>query len=290
MISVSHAIGAGVLTAVLYGSASYSVKGRWNNKLPINPLKIVADFTGRASLANTQVFFFSLIVIWLSLYWVLRTGTLVPFDDTVLGLLGIAVGGAAGGKIADAARNRVSAENWAWAKKKKWIQRDFTKASLDRTPRVGDLFTSDQGFEVARFQAVAFSLVVGLSLLVRGTTAPVGDIQAVDVNATYLTLIGISQGVYIGGKVVWPSLIAEIDAKLDKVRGLELAFVTAVAKSSAWAAAPAAERNLALSRQAAPAEYNAYVGSASEAAEMVRESTGGNVITREMTEPDLPQA
>jgi len=288
MTSLYHAAIATALVAILYGFASYSVRGRWGGRAPINPLKIVADFTGRASLANTQVFFFSLIVIWLSLYWVVQTGNLEMFDDTVLGLLGITVGGGAGGKIADAARNRVSAENWAWAKRKKWIRRDFTRAPLDRTPRISDLLTSDQGFEVARFQAVAFSLVVGISLLVQGTAAEVGGAATIGIDATYLALIGISQGVYVGGKVVWPNLINAIDTKLDALRKLEVAFQTAVARSAEWAAAAPADRTLALARQVAPAEYNAYFAAASEAAEMVRESTGGNVISREMTEPDLP--
>lgn len=288
MVSVSHAIAATGLVVILYGFASYSVRGRWGGKAPLNPLKIVADFTGRASLANTQVFFFTLIVIWLSLYWVVQTGNLELFDDTVLGLLGITVGGAAGGKIADAARNRVSAENWAWAKRKKWIRRDFTRAPLDRTPRVSDLLTSDQGFEVARFQAVAFSLVVGISLLIQGAAAEVGGAATIKIDATYLTLIGISQGVYVGGKVVWPNLINDINTKLDTLRKLEVAFQTAVAGSAAWTAAAAGERTVSLAREIAPAEYNAYFAAASGAAEMVRESTGGNVITRDMTEPDLP--
>lgn len=287
MTDVKYAIAATALLAILYALASCSVRKRWDNKAPINPLKILADATGRASLANTQVFFFSLIVLWLSLYWVMQTGELKIFDDTVLGLLGITVGGAAGGKVADAARNRVSTENWAWAKRKKWIQRDFTRASLNRTPLVGDLFTSDQGFEVARFQAVAFSLVVGVSLFYQGISWYPGT-SLIKIDASYLTLIGISQGVYVGGKVVWPSLFADISTKLDNVRELEVAFIAAVAKAPAWAAKAGAERTMVSAQSIAPAKYGAYIAAAAEAAEMVRESTGGNIITHEMLAPDLP--
>ena len=137
----------------------------------MNPLKIVAAPNGKASLSSAQLFFFTLIVLWLAVYWVLQKGQLVSINESILGLLGIAIVGTGVGKITDATRFRVTAENWAWAKKKNWIKKDFTQASVERTPRFSDLLTTDQGFDIGRFQAVGFSLTVGIALLYNGATA-----------------------------------------------------------------------------------------------------------------------
>ena len=168
VFSILHAIVATVLILVLYGLSSFVVRSRWEHKFVLDPLKIIADASGRASLSSAQVFFFTLIVLWLAIYWVVQEGNLISIDNSVLGLLGIAIVGSGVGKITDSTRFRATGENWAWARKKNWIKKDFTKASVERTPKIGDLLSSDQGFDVARFQAVGFSLVVGIALLYQG--------------------------------------------------------------------------------------------------------------------------
>ena len=74
MFSVPDEIVATVLILVLYGLASFAVKNRWQHKIVVSPLKVIADSSGRASLSCAQVFFFTLIVLWLAIYWVLREG------------------------------------------------------------------------------------------------------------------------------------------------------------------------------------------------------------------------
>ncbi|MDE2906027.1 MAG: hypothetical protein OXQ28_08070, partial [Acidobacteriota bacterium] len=138
-----------------------------------------------------------------------------------------------------------------------------------------DLVTSDQGFDVARFQAVVFSVVVGMSLLYSGATA--ADAKAFSsfaIGNAYLTLIGISQGVYVGGKAIGGNLFADLDAKLTELRSLEQAFQIAVAKSPAWRDADPSNRTLlAAAEQAAPDQYLAYAGAAEIAAAMVGQLT-----------------
>lgn len=285
MLNIPHAVAATVLVAVLYGFASFAIRQRWDDKPQINPLKIVADFSGRASLSSMQVFFFSLVVLWLAIYWVINSSELVAINNTVLGLLGIAVVGSGTGKAVDASRFRVTGENWAWAKKKGWINRDFTKSGVGRTPRFSDLLTTEQGFEVARFQAVAFSLVIGLSMLYEGATAAnATEFSSFSIDDSYLALIGISQGVYIGAKVVGTSPVVELNTKLDKVRQLELAFTSAVVKSQAWIDEAPADRSMKLaSEKCAPVEYAAYMSAATEAAEIVGNMTGVPVAPSLMT-------
>ena len=289
MSSPPHAIVATVLVVVLYAFAVNAVKHLWEHKLSINPLKLVSDPTGRASLSAIQVLFFTMIVVWLATYWALQERTLVPIDDSLLALLGIASAGSLLGKGANTARFRVSGENWSWAKKKGWIKNDFTQNPSGRKPRSSDLITSESGLDVARFQAVGFSLVIGIALLYEGATAPDSNtFSQFTIDDAYLTLIGISQGVYVGGKVVGGNLIADLNASLDKVRPLELAFTTAVLKSDPWRNASEEVRTMGLARlKSAPDEYAAYMSAATEASAMV-ESLTGNSINFEVIEPGLP--
>lgn len=289
MFSVPHAIVATVLTLVLYGLASFAVKNRWDHKIVVHPLKVIADGSGRASLSTAQVFFFTMIVLWLAVYWVVQEGNLISIDNSVLGLLAIAVVGSGVGKITDSTRFQTSAENLAWAKKKKWINNDFTKASAERTPKVSDLLTSDQNFDVARFQAVGFSLVVGIALLYNGATVANAEaFSKVTINEAYLALIGISQGAYVGGKYVGSNLFRELNTKLDKVRSLEVAFILAVANSREWKDKALQERNMTFACETCAAnEYIEYISATTEAAEIVSHMTG-NPIDDARIQPMLP--
>ena len=288
VLSFPHAIGATVTVLVLYGLAGFAVKRRWEHKIVVHPLKVVADASGRASLSCTQVLFFTLIVLWLAIYWVTREGTLVPFDSSVLGLLGIAIVGSGVGKITDSARFQATAENMAWARRKNWIKKDFTKSSTKRAPMIGDLLTSDGNFDVARFQAVGFSLVVGIALLYNGATAAsASEFSKFVVDETYLALIGISQGAYVGGKYVGSNLFRELNAKLDKVRSLETDFTSVAANSNEWREKAAKDRTVEFAETCAPSAYITYMSAATEAAEIVGRMTG-NPIDPAYIQPALP--
>ena len=290
MTSHVSAILATVCVVLLYCLAGLVVKSRWGGTWFVNPLKITAHISGRASLSRTQVFAFTLVFAWISVFWLLKTGQLLSIDDTVLALLGIAVAGAGMGRVADTTRFRVSGENWAWAIDKGWILRDFTRAAAGTTPQPRDLFTSDQGFEVARFQAVAFSLIVSIALLYQGATAEtIEAFGAYTIDGPYLTLIGISQGVYVGGKLTGGNLFGDLDKKLSELRSLEQVFNRVVANSADWRRAAPEERNLEFARERlAPAEYCNYMAEATVAIAMVHELTG-IVIQPGRIEPRLPQ-
>ncbi len=291
VFSISHAIAAAVPIILLYVLASYSVRHRWHYKAPINPLKIIADSSRRASLSSIQVFFFTFIVVWLVVYWAIQVKELVAIHPTVLGLLGIAIVGSGTGKAVDAARFRVTVDNWAWAKKKGWIKNDFTQVSSEHVPKFSDLLTTDQGFDIARFQAVAFSLVVGIFLLYSGATAESSvAFSNIKIDGVYLGIIGVSQGAYVGGKYAGANLFAELNKKLDKVRSLEIAFTTAVINSDPWNDTAKSERNMEIAREdCAPGEYAEYIIAATEASEIVGSMTG-NLVDITRIQPELPLA
>lgn len=290
MTSNLSAILATACVVLIYLLAGFAVKKRWEGRWFVHPLKITAHINGRASLSRTQVFVFTLVFVWLSIFWLLKSGQLLSIDDTVLALLGIAVAGAGLGRVADTTRFRISGENWAWAIHKGWILRNFTRAAQGTTPQLRDLFTSEQGFEVARFQAVVFSLVVSIALLYNGATAETTtDFGAYTIDGPYLTLIGISQGVYVGGKLTGGNLFGDLDKKLSEIRSIELMFSKAVSNSGEWRRASREARNLDLAREhIAPEVYSEYMAEATVAVEMVVELTGVE-ITSDRIEPRLPQ-
>ena len=284
-----EAIMATALVAVFYLFATVAVRSRWEDKLLLNPLKITAESNGRASLSKTQVFFFTMVVAWLSIYWVMRGGGLIPFDNSILFLLGVAAGGAGLGRVAGGARARVTGENLAWAKNKGWVKKDFTRTSISHVPKFSDLLSSDQGLEVSRLQAVVFSVIVGISLLYEGATAKsVAEFSAFTIDDSYLALIGISQGVYIGGKCTGESKISNLNVALDKVRKLELAFTKAVIKSENWLKANKADHTMQFAHtRCAPDEYLEYISAATEAAGIVEDLTGNEVGSGSI-QPQLP--
>ncbi len=289
MTSTIYIILTTAILLIFYAIVGFSVKDRWGHKIVLNPLKVIASNSGRASLSNAQIFFFTLIVLWLEIYWVLQEGELVPINESVLVLLGIAIAGSSVGRASDSARFRATAENWAWAKKKKWIKKNFTRSSPERTPRFGDLLTTDQGFDIARFQAVGFSLLIGIALIYSGYTAEdAKGFTEFTIDEGFLALIGISQGAYVGGKFVGGDLFKELNKMLDKARDLEIAFMKAVADSEVWQKETVGNRNMDLaSSTCAPENYIAYIRAAEEASEVV-ESMTGNFINPDCIQPALP--
>lgn len=279
---------ATVLMLCLYLVAGFSVKDRWEHRIVLNPLKIIAASNGRTSLSSAQISFFTAVILWVTSYWTFRTGNLVMFDKSVLGLLGITALGTSAGKITDSTRFRLTSQNWSWAKSKHWIKNDFTGAPSDHSPGLGDLVSTDHGFDITRLQAVGFSLLVGISLLYAGVTA--ADTQSfsmITVPNVYLGLIGISQGAYVAGKYTGGNLYRELDTQLDNIRRLEATFVLALVNSPQWSEAASSRRTNDLAIQCAADEYYEYLHAAKEAAVIVGNMTG-NVIDSSRIRPSLP--
>ena len=223
-----------------------------------NPLIITRGPFGRASLSKLQLFFYSLIVLWLLIYGLVSSGALMKMSSSVLILLGISAAGTAGGQMTESLRHRLTSENWSWLVGQRWIR--STLGAPTALPAFNDLVQSDGMFDVTRFQALGFSVVVGLALIVVGFRE---GLAAVQIDQNLLALIGLSQAVYVGGKAVGSSPIAEIDALVTKLRDLERAF-----QVKAVSVDPPAE-NLAQAETKATAELAAYVNAARIAAGLV---------------------
>jgi hypothetical protein len=155
-----------VVTVLFYVFGALSLK---TNIMPkrrrLNPLWLAIDGTGRASLSQIQVIYFTVIVLFLVIYILLRTGILASLSSTVLLLLGIAGVGSVAGQLASNNTQRISYENWAWLKHKGWTAPHGMTVDA---PRWNDLFATNDVFDPYRFQMVSFSFVIGIALLMIG--------------------------------------------------------------------------------------------------------------------------
>lgn len=253
-----------------------------------NPLVITQGVHARASLSNLQLLFFTLAVVWVVVAFLTWTSELAGLSGDVVVLLGIGAAGTAGGKVAAVAKKRLDSENWAWLVHKGWIKASIEHGPNDRKPEFGDLLRTGSEFDISKFQLFVFSLLVGLALVYFAAHgADVPDTSGFQVPGAYLSLIGLSQIAYIGGKAVGPSTIGDLNKKLIEVRRLESEFVKAVELE--WSKPDSTTpRSLEATRAAAPEKYHDYRMRADEAATMVGERTG-NPVSDANVEPTIPR-
>lgn len=229
-----------LVIVILYTFIGFCVskRGRWSSKcIVFSPMKIVAGSNRLASLSNFQMLLFTLAVLWLSIHWLVKSGGMIvkPEGDIAI-LLGIAGSGTALGKATDNIRSMLSQENFFWLKEKKWIEKDLIRGKYNgRKPRLRDMISTDGKWDISRFQALGFTLFIVVALLWQGISVEIPpNTFEFSVGQTYLTLIGASQALYVGGKFSQKDSIKQLDVKLDEVREKERAFRLAVSISKDW--------------------------------------------------------
>lgn len=275
VVSISLFVALYVLCAQCFGGD----KKKWS------PIAITAGSMGRGSLSKLQIFFFSFVVIWLLTYILLRTGELSALSSDVLMLLGISAAGTAGAKATAVSRKRLSSENWSWLVKKGWV-----KAKMDKCQESwGDLLLTEGEFDVSKFQMLAFNLVVAIALLISGLT----ELADFTIPPTLLGILGLSQVVYLGGKIIPANPYADLNSMTTALRDLESKFMEAVVK--VWQTnppqnrSPAEKWDLKTAKADALAEHTAYVETASKLTELVK-STLEDIATPPFnTKPDIPK-
>jgi hypothetical protein len=86
--------------------------------------------------------------------------------------------------------------------------------ACDQTARWRDIVTSDGEFDVYRFQNVVFSLVVVGALLGAGFS----DLSTFAIPLNLLGILGLSQIVYVGGKLATPPSFDELNKAATDLR------------------------------------------------------------------------
>lgn len=202
----------------------------------LNPVKVTAGPDGKGSLSKFQILSFSLTVFGLILLLMLQTGVLSDLSATILALLGISGIGATIAKGADAQRTTIAPENRAWLLRKGWLT--TIKKDIDTSNACWrDFFTTDGEFDVYRYQSFIFGMVVIFSLIAAGVT----QLSTFVIPDTILGIVGLSQAVYIGGKLVTPTNIADVNAAIADLRDREKKFRDAATAKKQGKVADAAE-------------------------------------------------
>ena len=215
-------VGALAITLLFYVLGAQSMSKPASRWARLSPLNLVLDGSGRASLSQMQIIFFSVIVLFLVSYILLRTGILASLSNDVLMLLGIAGAGSLGGQLATNRTLRVSFDNWSWMKRKGWLADGGFHVEQAQW---GDLFSTNDVFDPYRFQMLSFSFVIGISLMMIGLT----DLANFSIPTSLVGVIGLSQVTYIGGKITAPATFSDLDTKLTALRAAQDDFLAATA-------------------------------------------------------------
>ncbi|CAB3809919.1 hypothetical protein LMG28614_07165 [Paraburkholderia ultramafica] len=182
-----------------------------------DPVVLTAGPNGRGSPAKLQILFFSILVLGLVFYIWMLTGHLTGLSTTVLLLMGISGLGATASAGTEVSKNRLDYENWTWLINRRWLpEGGVAEANMAQWK---DIVSSDGQFDVYRFQMVTFSVLVGLALV--GAGAHLTDLSSFDIPQALLGILGLSQVVYVAGKLVAPPSIADLDKLIKKLRDAE---------------------------------------------------------------------
>lgn len=273
--------GASILFTLLIGGGVYFAAARSFRRASSqtltelqywNPIRITAGPDNRGSLSTFQVLFFSLLVFVMLAFVLMRTGVLSDLSTTVLEQLGISGLGAVAAKGADSSRTTLDPANQAWLMNKGW----FDAPKLGQTtqqPSFFDLISSDGNFDVYRFQSLMLSGAVGGALFIGG----VSQLSAFTVPQNILNILGLSQVVYVAGKLVNQSSASQINAVITDLRSAEAEFrdsvLTYQPAPGAAIMAPPASLDDAIARVGAAA-YAKYFDKAKAAAQLFGKTTG----------------
>lgn len=162
----------------------------------VSPIRITAGMFGEASLSQVQVVVFTFVVAGLLFQLWLRTGVLSDISVQLLMLLGISAVGAGGARFTETIKTGLSEPTSQFLIAKGWYAWRLQPMRDHATVR--HLFLTDGRLDVYKFQMAIFTVIVAAYVISAGQS----DLSNVKISDTMLYLIGISQGVYVGGKAV----------------------------------------------------------------------------------------
>jgi hypothetical protein len=176
----------------------------------LSPWCIVGS-SGKASLSQLQMLVFTLIVGTLLFYQWVRTGVLQEISTDLLYLIGISTIGAGGNEIAKSVKKNLDPEVYAYVQQLGWFTAPMENAHTAAHP--SELLLTNGRFDIYKFQMLLFTTVIAGYVIASGANE-LGNIQ---ISATLLTLMGMSQTVYVGGHAATDSLTPF----QDQVRGMQ---------------------------------------------------------------------
>lgn len=177
----------------------------------LSPWYVVGS-NGQASLSQLQMLLFTLIVATLLFYQWLRTGLLQEISTDLLYLIGISTAGAGGSQITTSLKKNLDAEVYQYAQELGWFTAPMAGAHASAHP--SELLLTNNRFDIYKFQMLLFTFVIAAYVIACGANE-LGNVQ---ISTTLLTLMGISQGAYLGGHAASDNLTP----LQDQLRGMKL--------------------------------------------------------------------
>lgn len=221
--------GAAVLPARMPGLGRMrGWRGAARRLLPWN----ITGANGQASLSQLQMLLFTLIVATLLFYQWLRTGLLQDLSTDLLYLIGISTAGTAATQVAMAVRKKLDPAAYAYVQQLGWFTAPIVESEVRGRP--SGLLLTNRRFDIYKFQMLVFTCVIAAYVVASGADQ-LGNVQISD---TLLTLMGMSQGAYVGGRAA-ADLLTPLQ---DQLRGMQ-------ALQARYRAAPDAEVAEELRRQ-----------------------------------------
>ena len=215
--------GASIVAALLFAAGFYLVagaaiapgavgrwrwRGGWRRLLPWN----ITASNGQASLSQLQMLLFTLIVATLLFYQWLRTGLLQDLSTDLLYLIGISTAGTAATQAATALRKTLEPAIYQYVQTLGWFTAPI--AEPQGRGRPSGLLLTNRRFDIYKFQMLVFTCVIAAYVVASGADE-LGNVQ---ISATLLTLMGMSQGAYVGGRAA-ADMLTPLQ---DQLRGMQV--------------------------------------------------------------------
>ena len=209
----------------------------WKARRALDPVFISQDALGGGSMSRLQILAFTLTVGGVALYVFLRSGALSELSAGVLQLLGIT---AAGSSLA-----QLASSTPGLSPRSRQMLLGTGSLNLGETlPGWRDVATANGEVDVTRVQALVFSGLAIASLVVNGAA----HLAEFTLPQSVVALLGLSQGIYVFGKLVPTETMRQLEQQLTLVR-----TAAAAERSAAPADRPAAEAAFAQAKEAAAA-------------------------------------
>ncbi|MDR6870103.1 hypothetical protein J2Y55_001103 [Bosea sp. BE125] len=179
----------------------------WKAWQASNPIFIAQDSLGYGSLARVQILFFTTVVGVVLFYIFIHSGELTSVSNTILILLGIMV---AGGTFARATPDWYGLSS---ATRRVLLGEGLIVKQLEK-PRFSDLLETQGEIDVAKVQALMFTVIVAMSIVAKGY----GGLNAFELPEQFIYLLGISQSAYVLGKFVPTDVKQRIEQDFEQLR------------------------------------------------------------------------
>lgn len=158
-------------------------------------LRLVRGRNGSASISNLQIWWWTVAVFALIVFVWVATGGLASFNQSIMILLGVTTGGSLAAKavainLRDSSQTIVSLQGNTEQVQATWW----------------DLIAAGEQVSLTKLQMLVFTIFTGLYVV----ATVIGQLKFPDIPPELLTLMGISNGVYVLGKATSSNLYVQL--------------------------------------------------------------------------------